>query len=60
MIALVSFPTLLLMAYIIYLLWQGKPNEISVGGAIFSVLGIFAYSIVFTGRLPSFSKNKEE
>jgi hypothetical protein len=58
MIALVSSPTLLLMAYIIYLLWQGKWSEISIGGAIFSVIGVFAYYIVITGRLPA-SSNKE-
>jgi len=60
MIALVSSPTLLLMAYIVYLLWQGKWNEISIGGAIFSLVGIFAYSIVITGRLPTFSKKTDE
>jgi hypothetical protein len=59
MIALVSSPTLLLMAYIIYLLWQGKWNEISIGGAIFSLLGLFAYYIVITGRLPSFSNETD-
>ncbi|MFQ3220580.1 MAG: hypothetical protein ACI96W_002951 [Paraglaciecola sp.] len=56
MIALVSSPTLLLMAYIIYVLWQGKWSQISIAGVIFSLLGVFAYFIVITGRLPTFSK----
>jgi hypothetical protein len=56
MIALLSSPTLLLIAYIFYMLWQGKWSEISIGGVIFSLIGVFAYFIVITGRLPTFSK----
>lgn len=55
MIALVSSPTLLLMAYIIYVIWQDKWNQISIGGVVFSLIGIFAYFIVITGRIPTFS-----
>jgi hypothetical protein len=29
---------------------------ISIAGVIFSLLGVFAYFIVITGRLPTFSK----
>jgi len=50
---------LLLIAYIIYLFWQGKWNQISIGGALFSLIGVFAYFIVITGRLPTFLKKSK-
>jgi hypothetical protein len=57
MIALVASPTLMVMAYVIYLLFWGNWTEIGFAGPVFSALGIFAYFVVISGRLPRFSKN---
>lgn len=52
MIALCASPTLMVLAFLFYNLVTAQWSEIGVSTIIFSVLGIFAYSIVILGRLP--------
>jgi hypothetical protein len=59
MIALVASPTLMIIAYSVYLLFSGSWIEVGFSGLIFSTLGIFAYFIVFSGRLPRFLKRSD-
>ncbi|MFT6372746.1 MAG: hypothetical protein ACJAZT_001500 [Gammaproteobacteria bacterium] len=59
MIALVASPTFMVIAYSIYLLFSGKWIEVGFSGLIFSALGVFAYFIVFSGRLPGFSRRSD-
>jgi hypothetical protein len=57
MIAIVAFPTLLVLAFVLAAIVRGNWSDLSIGGAIFSALCIFAYFIVITGRLPKFFRN---
>ncbi len=52
MIAIVASPTLMVIGYMGYVIFTGQWQELSVTGAIFTALGLFAYSIVITGQLP--------
>lgn len=52
MIAIVASPTLMVIGYMGYIIVTAQWQELSVTGAIFTALGLFAYFIVFTGHLP--------
>lgn len=56
MIAIVASPTLMVIGYTLFVVLTGTWQEISVTGAVFSSLGIFAYYIVIVGQLPEFMR----
>ncbi|GAC16233.1 hypothetical protein [Aliiglaciecola lipolytica] len=60
MIALVASPTLMVIAFSIYCLWIGNWQEPGMSGVIFSALGVFAYYLVFVGRLPKWFNFKRQ
>jgi hypothetical protein len=59
MIGLVASPTLMIIAYSLYLLFMGQWIEVGFSGLIFSTLGVFAYFIVFSGRFPRIFKHSD-
>ena len=55
MIAIVASPTLMVLFYMGVIIYRRAWQEISISGVIFSVLCIFAYYLVFIGKLPKFA-----
>ncbi|MDP5032275.1 MAG: hypothetical protein NWQ54_17955 [Paraglaciecola sp.] len=53
MIALVATPTLLVIGMLFYTLFVSGWQAITISMIIFSLLGLFAYYVVITGRLPA-------
>lgn len=56
MIAIVASPTLMVIGYMLYVIFTATWQELSITGAIFSLLGLFAYYIVIVGQLPGFMR----
>ena len=56
MIFLCASPTLFVIAFLLYNLFTGQWDQIGVSTLIFSALGVFAYYVVTTGRLPLIKK----
>lgn len=52
MIGLCASPMLIVMTFLVYNLVLGQWNEIGVSTIIFSALGMFAYYVVATGKIP--------
>ena len=59
MIAIVATPTLAVLAFVVYSVFTGSFNDLSLSGAIFSALCIFAYYVVIMGRLPAWLNFKK-
>lgn len=57
LIAIVAFPTLLVLAFVVAAIVRGNWSDVSIGGIIFSSLCILAYYIVISGTLPGFIRN---
>ncbi len=58
MIGLCASPTLMVIGFFFYNLFTAQWREIGISTVIFSLLGFFAYFIVFAGRIP-FLKSKQ-
>ena len=52
MIALCASPTLIVIAFLLYNLATQQWKEIGVSTIVFSLVGLFAYYLVFTGKIP--------
>lgn len=59
MIALCASPTLMVIAFFIYNLATQQWREIGISTVIFTLMGLFAYYIVFTGKIP-FKNSKKD
>lgn len=58
MIAIVASPTLMVIGFVLFSLFAGNWQDLGFSGLIFSLLGILAYYMVFTGKVPSLVKRK--
>jgi len=56
MLALCASPTLMVIGFLFYNLFTAQWQEIGISTLIFSALGLFAYTLVFTGKLPRLKK----
>lgn len=52
MIALCASPTLMVIAFFVYNMALQQWQEIGISTVIFTLIGLFAYYIVLTGRIP--------
>lgn len=52
LIGIVASPTLMVIWFVVNAMLQGQWKQLSVGGIIFTLLGVFAYYLVLVGKLP--------
>lgn len=50
--ALVSIPSVILAGMLVYLISQGRLNEVGFYESIYALLGIFALVVAYKGRVP--------
>lgn len=50
--AVVSIPSLILAGMLVYLIVQGRVNEVGFYESLYALLGVFAIVVAYKGRLP--------
>lgn len=50
--AVVSIPSVILAGMLVYLISQGRINEVGFYESIYALLGIFALVVAYKGRVP--------